>query len=252
MEPAPGFFNIRSNVYDIDVVAEIMSVLEHRYEQQLQEDQVTQAVSGTASSQPSSRVTSRPQIWVADATLNQRDRPVSVEALQALLPSQREKLMITSSVALVQLQRGRQTSAQSMDDQEQGTTRDVANLLDAAGRARFPLRRSLPFWPAAGAAVLLAFWVWAVTTVKMEPALLALSLGMVLGLTVGAAAYGRALVPKHSYYILGARFREASLADRRSQMARAWANVLVASIAGPLGALAILVIQAAFGLGPFA
>lgn len=252
VESPSGFFNIRPNVYDIDVVSEIMAILEHRYEQQLLEDQASSAATADGSSQPASPVAQQPQILVVDMTMNGRDRPIEVNALQGLGPSEREKLMITSSVALVHLGRGRQTSVQSMGDSERGTTALVADLLVATGRPRIPLRRSLPFWPAVGAAVLLAFWVWTVTTVKLEPAVFALSLGMVLGLTIGAVAFGRSLKLKHSFYVLGARFREASLADRRSQMARAWANVLVASIAGPLGALVVLIIQAAFGVGPFA
>ena len=252
VENPSGFFNIRSNVYDIDVVAEIMAILEHRYEQQLQEDQASRAAAADQSSRSADRVAAKPQIVVVDVTLSGRDRPIAVDALQGLVPSEREKLMVTSSVALVHFGRGRQTFVQSMADAERGTTKLVADLLVAAGRPRLPLRRSPPFWPAVGAVMLLAFWVWTVTTVKLEPAVFALSLGMVLGLTIGAVAFGRSLMLKHSYYVLGARFREASLADRRSQMARAWANVLVASIAGPLGALAILIIQAAFGVGPFA
>lgn len=264
-----SLIELRSLVLDIEIVETIHGLLVELVEKldALWEEDAARAaavdpdaVAGpyTSSTKPSSLVPAEVRLY--DYVRLGEGRQISIESVAGRLKADRERLGLTGGGVTVLFARDRRphiawdaqapwTQASSLGSE---CAREIADLLIRNGRPRPRLRNWRAYLPVMGGLATFAAWVW-LAIAGESPAPLVVFSGLVAVLVLlGSFAWAtqRRMVQAGSHP--GIRFREASRADLRVQLARVKANILVGSLSTLLGVVLTLLIQGVVGAGPLA
>jgi hypothetical protein len=188
-------------------------------------------------------------------------RVIPLESVQGRLKADRERLALSGGGVNILFFRGRRPYVMvdgTLDRFDasfpiaQARAQEIADLLSRNGSSRLRLYNWHAYLPALGGMIAVGSLLWMLASSDVTAAQAVFATVMAVGVLIGGVAWSGALLKAYPESHPGIRFREASRADARVQLARVKASALVTVIAAPAGAILTLIVQAVAGVGPFA